>query len=148
LLWYRFPEVTLTVSSILYYDFFVIQIPFVFKVLKRQHFHVRSDYGFREKSDAESDAQICWQTASLNQYPGTDCKQAFQCKTKLSEILEKKVLKSRETVLLSALLLLLMQEAQQEIKSTVTVNTTDMTSRSEAKDGTKETEKEHRPSAS
>jgi hypothetical protein len=57
-----------------------------------------------------------------------------------------KVLKSRETVLLSALsLLLLLQEAQQEIKSTVTVNTTDMTSRSEAKDGTKETEKEHHP---
>ncbi len=37
------------------------------------------------------------------------------------------------------------QEAQQEIKSTVTVNTTDMTSRSESKDGAKETEKGRPP---
>ncbi len=85
-----------------------------------------------------------------------DWKQAFQCKNRQNckrycireENNTKKELTYRETVTLSGLLLLLLQEAQQEIKSTVTVNTTDMTSRSEAKDGTKETEKEHHPSAS
>ena len=37
---------------------------------------------------------------------------------------------------------MMFQEAQGEIKSTVTVNTNDMSSKSETKDGSKETEKE------
>jgi hypothetical protein len=78
----------------------------------------------------------------------TDCKQAIQWykqnRKRYWKKQKKKVLKFSWDRSFKCTVLLL-QEAQQEIKSTVTVNTTDMTSRSETKDGTKETEKEHHP---